>query len=72
MGGGRTVMGILGGDSDGGSFLVDLLRHHAAGRFPFERLVRYFDFDQINEAIHASEAGDVVKPVLIMDRSIAG
>jgi len=67
MGGGRTVKGILGGDSDGGEFLVSLLRHHAEGRFPFERLIRYFPFSQINEAIHASETGEVVKPVLLMD-----
>jgi aryl-alcohol dehydrogenase len=67
MGGGRTVMGILGGDSDGGAFLIALLRYHADGRFPFDRLIRYFDFDQINEAIEASESGEVVKPVLIMN-----
>lgn len=66
MGGGRTVMGILGGDSDGGPFLVDLLRHHAEGRFPFERLIRYFPFENIAEAIQASESGEVVKPVLVM------
>ena len=69
MGGGRTVMGILGGDSDVDGFLIELLRHHAEGRFPFDRLIGYFDFDQINEAIHASEAGDVVKPVLVMDKA---
>ena len=64
MGGGRTVMGILGGDSDVGSFIVELIRHHQQGRFPFERLIRYYDFDQINEAIAASESGEVIKPVL--------
>jgi aryl-alcohol dehydrogenase len=64
MGGGRTVMGILGGNSDGERFLVDLLDHHVAGRFPFEKLIGHFDFAQINEAIEASEAGHVVKPVL--------
>lgn len=64
MGGGRTVMGILGGDSNGAPFLVELLDHHVAGRFPFDRLIGHFPFDQINEAIEASEAGHVVKPVL--------
>ena len=64
MGGGRRVMGILGGDSDLQGFLIELLDHHLAGRFPFERLIGYFDFARINEAIHASETGEVVKPVL--------
>lgn len=64
MGGGRRVMGILGGDSDGGKFLTELIDHHIEGRFPFERLIEYFDFEQINEAIAASENGEAVKPVL--------
>ncbi len=64
MGGGRRVMGILGGDSDVGPFLNELLDYHVKGQFPFEKLIGYFDFDQINEAIHASEDGSVVKPVL--------
>ena len=66
MGGGRTVMGILGGDSDLTNFLPELVEHHLAGRFPFEKLIGYFDFSEINEAIHASESGKVVKPVLRM------
>lgn len=64
MGGGRRVMGILGGDSDVGPFLCELIEYHQKGQFPFEKLIGYFDFDQINEAIHASEDGSVVKPVL--------
>lgn len=69
MGGGRAVMGILGGDSDISEFLITLLRHHDQGRFPFDRLISYFTLDQINEAIAASEAGSVVKPVLVMGSS---
>ncbi len=64
MGGGRTVMGILGGNSNGAPFLLELLDHHLAGNFPFDRLIGHFDFAEINEAIEASEAGHVVKPVL--------
>ena len=66
MGSGRTVMGILGGDSDLDGFIPEMIRYHLEGRFPFDRLIRYFDFDAINEAIEASERGEVVKPVLRM------
>lgn len=72
MGGGRTVMGILGGNSDGAGFLLELLDHHVAGRFPFERLIRHFDFSRINEAIEASESGEVVKPVLRIGAETGG
>ncbi len=64
MAGGRTVMGILGGDSDINNFLCELIGYHIEGKFPFEKLIGYFDFDNINEAIEASENGSVVKPVL--------
>jgi aryl-alcohol dehydrogenase len=66
MGGGRTVMGILGGDSDLVSFLPELIDHHLAGRFPYERMIETFPFERINEAIEAGESGRVVKPVLVM------
>ncbi|MBO9580599.1 MAG: NAD(P)-dependent alcohol dehydrogenase [Sphingobium sp.] len=66
MGGGKRVMGILGGDSDLVTFLPELVEHHLAGRFPHDRLIRTFAFDRINEAFHAGESGEVVKPVLVM------
>lgn len=66
MGGGRTVMGILGGDNDISGFISELIGHHLDGRFPFEKLIGYFDFSEINEAIEAGESGHVVKPVLRM------
>ncbi|NKJ00877.1 aryl-alcohol dehydrogenase [Novosphingobium sp. SG707] len=66
MGGGRTVKGILGGDSDLFGFLPELIEHHLAGRFPYDRLIGVFPFEQINEAIEAGESGAVVKPVVVM------
>ncbi|GAM05477.1 NAD(P)-dependent alcohol dehydrogenase [Novosphingobium sp. MBES04] len=64
MGGGRRVMGILGGDSDIATFLPELMEHYRAGRFPFDRLIGHFAFADINAAIAASESGEVIKPVL--------
>lgn len=64
MGGGRTVKGILGGDSDIQTFLPELIELHLNGHFPFERMIEFFPFDAINEAIAASENGRVIKPVL--------
>jgi aryl-alcohol dehydrogenase len=67
MGGGRRVMGILGGDSDLQTFVPELIQYHLEGRFPHDRLIRTFPFAQINEAFHAGESGEVVKPVLVME-----
>ena len=64
MGGGKRVMGILEGDSDPKVFIPQLLEHHIAGRFPFERLIETFAFEDINAAFAAGESGRVIKPVL--------
>lgn len=64
MGGGKRVMGILEGDSDPQIFIPELIAHHVAGRYPFDRLVEMFAFDDINAAFEASESGRVIKPVL--------
>ncbi len=64
---GRTVTGVIGGGGVPDVFLPELLALHRRGRFPVDRLVEYFGFDDVNEAIAASVTGKVVKPVLVFD-----
>jgi aryl-alcohol dehydrogenase len=63
---GRAVRGIVEGESIPDVFIPALLDLHAQGRFPFDRLIRTYDFEQIDEAARDSEEGRVVKPVLRM------
>ncbi len=65
MVGGKSVRGIIQGDSSGTLGLQRLLKLHEAGSFPFERLVRHYPFEKVNEAIEDSLRGDTVKPVLL-------
>ena len=64
MSGGRVVRGVVEGSADPATFIPQLITHYRAGRFPFDRLVRYFDFADIATAIAAGETGQVIKPVL--------
>jgi len=64
MTGGRRLIGTVEGDSDPKTFIPHLIELYRSGVFPFDRLVRYYDFDQINEAIADSEAGSTIKPIL--------
>ena len=66
LAGGRTVRGVVEGDSVPQLFLPALIRYWEQGRFPVERLIRHYDFDQINEAAADMEQGRVIKPVLRM------
>ena len=45
-----------------------LIRLFQAGQFPFDRLVKFYDFDQINRAIADSKRGVTIKPVLLMGK----
>jgi aryl-alcohol dehydrogenase len=63
---GRIVRGLVEGHSVPQVFIPKLVDLWRAGRLPIDRLVRAYDFDQINEAAEAALTGEVVKPVLRM------
>jgi aryl-alcohol dehydrogenase len=61
---GRTVTGILGGDAIPDLFIPKLIELYRQGRFPFDRLIAFYPFDNINQAAEDMEKGRVIKPVL--------
>ena len=66
MSGGRAVRGVVEGDADPDLFIPRLIELHLAGRFPFERLIAFYPFDAIDQAVADGEAGRVIKPVVRM------
>ena len=40
------------------------LAYYREGRFPVDRLIQYYDFEEINAAFAASHHGQVIKAVL--------
>lgn len=61
---GKTLRGIVEGDANPDVFIPAMIEMQARGRFPFEKLVRIYPFEQVNEAIADSRSGKTVKPVL--------
>jgi aryl-alcohol dehydrogenase len=49
-------------------FLPQLIRYWQEGRFPFDRMLRFYDFAEINTAIEEMRAGTAIKPVLRIAR----
>lgn len=64
LAGGRQLRGILGGDANPRTFLPILIDYWKQGRFPFDRLIKAYRFDEIAQAFHDSESGAVIKAVL--------
>ncbi len=61
---GRTVTGILGGDAIADLFIPKLIELYSQGRFPFDRMITFYPFDQISQAVEDMATGRVIKPVL--------
>jgi aryl-alcohol dehydrogenase len=64
LSGGRKAIGIIQGDAMPNRFIPKLIELYLAGEFPFDRLVRFYDFADINIAIEDSRSGKTIKPVL--------
>lgn len=65
---GRSIRGIVEGDAVPQTFVATLIELYRQGRFPFDRLVSFYPFDRIDDAIADSEAGRVVKAIVTMGR----
>jgi aryl-alcohol dehydrogenase len=61
---GRTLRGIVEGDSIPDIFIPRIVELFKQGRFPLDKLVTYYDFENINDAIRDAENGTVLKAVL--------
>jgi aryl-alcohol dehydrogenase len=61
---GRTIKGIVEGDCISDIFIPQLIELYKQGRFPFDRLLKFYSLDQINEAAEDSEKGKALKAIL--------
>lgn len=61
---GKTVMGVIEGDSIPKLFIPQLVEYYKNGQFPVDKLVKFYNFEEINEAFEDSKKGVTVKPIL--------
>lgn len=64
--GGKTVCGAIEGESIPEVFIPQLVALWKAGKFPFDKLEKFYTLAQINEAAHDSERGLTIKPIIRM------
>ena len=61
---GKRTLGIIEGDAVPQHFIPKLIELYQAGQFPFDRLEKFYDFSDINQAIADAKRGDTIKAVL--------
>ncbi len=66
MGAAKTLGGVVEGCCTPQLFLPTLLDFYRQGRFPFDRLVEFYPFEEINRAFADTGSGRAVKAVLRM------
>jgi aryl-alcohol dehydrogenase len=62
--GGRTVRGVVQGDSRPREFIPRLVDLFMAGDFPLDRLITSYEFADINQAAADATSGATIKPLL--------
>jgi aryl-alcohol dehydrogenase len=66
---GRKSIGIIQGDAVPQTFIPKMIALYEAGQFPFDRLIKFYDFREINQAIADAKRGDTIKSVLRISRA---
>lgn len=66
MTGGRSIKGVGMGDAVPGLIIPKLIELYRQGKFPFDRLIRFYGLDDINAAIADAVSGATIKPVVRM------
>ena len=69
---GLTLKYLMEGDAVPQQFIPRLITLWQQGRFPFDRLIRLYALDEINEAERDAASGETVKPVLLPGELSAG
>ena len=67
MGEGKTITGVIEGDATPKIFIPQMLEYYRQGRFPIDRIMKFYRFEDINQAFADSHNGTAIKAVLRME-----
>lgn len=66
---GQSLQGIIQGDAVSALMIPELIGLYRSGRFPFDQLITFYNFADINQAFDDVAAGRVIKAVLLFEPS---
>jgi len=65
---GKSTVGVIEGEVIPQIFIPQLIELYKQGKFPFDKLITFYDAKDINKAVEDSEKGVTLKPVIRFDR----
>ena len=63
----RSIIGVCEGDSLPQAFIPELVRLYKEGKFPIDKIITTYPFEDINGAFEKSHGSDVIEAVLRME-----
>lgn len=60
----KKLMGFIAGKVAAQYIVPKLIEYHKKGQFPIEKLVKFYDFSEIDQAFEDSANGTTIKPIL--------
>lgn len=64
QGNAARIVGVQEGDSNYPLFLPTLIKFYKDGLFPFDKMIKFYDFCDIEQAFEDSLSGKTIKPVI--------
>lgn len=61
----RTVMGVVEGGAIPQEFIPVLLKYYMDGKFPFDKLIKTYRFNNMEQALADMKNGTAIKPVIV-------
>lgn len=62
--GGKTILGVVEGSGAPKKFIPELVELFQQGKFPFDKLVKFYSFEEMNQAAIDSHSGRTLKPII--------
>lgn len=63
----KTLVGVVEGQSVPKLFIPELIQYYKEGKFPFDKLIKKYEMDELDKAIHDMETGKTIKPVILFE-----
>jgi aryl-alcohol dehydrogenase len=65
---GKRTRGVIEGDSIPQILIPQMIELYKQGRFPFDKMIKFYAAEDINQAVADSEKGVTIKPVIRFDK----
>ena len=67
---GKSIRGVVQGDSISKVFIPKLIKLWQEGKFPFHKLLTTFNgLDKLESAAQSMTKGEIIKPLIIIDQN---